>query len=157
MELEWKLVSKTDADLVTLSHELDTFYFDRFGDEYLSYLPLNALNGIEGALVAYQADEPCGCCCWKRLDGETAEIKRVFVKPALRRQGAARRMLAVLERHVAQSGYRRAVLETAKDTPEAIAFYREIGYTVMEAGFGPYVGDENCVCLAKNLADGATK
>lgn len=155
--MEVKFVNENDKTLVQLSGELDQFYFARFGKDYLEYQPHNQLTGLAGAAVAYENGEPCGCCCWRALDAVTAEIKRVFVRPEARRNGAARSLLEAIEAHAAASGCHRAVLETAKDTPDAVAFYHRIGYTVLPEGFGPYMGDANCICFEKTISDGTMR
>ena len=50
-------------------------------------------------LVAYADGVPAGCGGWRSHgdDGETAEIKRMYVAPEARRRGIARRLLAALE------------------------------------------------------------
>src|SRR5437588_5995703 len=45
-------------------------------------------------LVAYVGDEAAGCGALKRLDPRTAEVKRLYVLPAARGRGLARRLLA---------------------------------------------------------------
>lgn len=149
--LQCRFVERTDEGLALLSQALDDFYFDRFGDAYLDYRPHNSLNELAGAAMLYDAETPCGCCGWKPLDETTAELKRVYVRPAYRKQGAARQLVEAIETQVRQLGYTRTVLETARETPEAVAFYERIGYRTLPEGFGPYVGDSNCVCLEKTL------
>lgn len=156
-DLEIRFVEQTDADLAALSGELDRFYLNRFGDAYLAYKPHNALTGLAGAAVAYTNGRPAGCCCWRPLDAVTAEIKRVYVRPDSRRQGVARRLAEEVERHAAASGCHRVVLETAKETAEAVAFYRGIGYHVLEEGYGPYTGDTDCMCFEKEISDGTMR
>lgn len=149
--MELRFVDQTDAALAKLSAELDDYYFAQFGALALQYHSHNALQGFAGVVLAVQDGAAVGCCGWKPLDAVTAEIKRVYVRADCRRQGAARAMLAATEAHAAASGCHRAVLETAAETPEAVAFYRACGYKVLPEGYGAYVGDANCICLQKQL------
>jgi ribosomal protein S18 acetylase RimI-like enzyme len=56
------------------------------------------------------------------------EVKRVRVHPALRRQGIGRLVMAELEDRALVAGFREAHLDTASNQPEAIIFYRALGY-----------------------------
>ncbi|MBN8950698.1 MULTISPECIES: GNAT family N-acetyltransferase [unclassified Rhizobium] len=61
-------------------------------------------------------------------DDETAEFKRIWTHPDLRRQGLARRIMAAIEESAGQLGYTRAYLSTGFRQPEALAFYLSLGY-----------------------------
>jgi uncharacterized protein (DUF952 family)/GNAT superfamily N-acetyltransferase len=64
----------------------------------------------------------------KRLDDRTAEIKRMYVVPAARRHGHARRLLAGLEDAARRLGYARVRLDTGPKQPHAKALYESAGY-----------------------------
>jgi GNAT superfamily N-acetyltransferase len=64
----------------------------------------------------------------KRLDHEAAEIKRMYVAPAARRQGLARRLLGALEDAARERGYRIVRLDTGARQPHAKALYTASGY-----------------------------
>ena len=85
--------------------------------------------------------------------GTDAEIKRMYVTPAARSRGLARRMLAEMERTARAAGYRRMILETGSKQPEAIGLYRSSGYTEI-AAFGYYAGSPHSIHLAKLLDAG---
>ncbi|MGV1793987.1 GNAT family N-acetyltransferase [Rhizobium sp. A37_96] len=61
-------------------------------------------------------------------DDETAELKRIWTHPELRRQGLARRIVIALEESAAELGYSRAYLSTGFRQPEAVALYISLGY-----------------------------
>ena len=61
-------------------------------------------------------------------DDETAEVKRVWTDPALRRQGLSRRIMAALEDRAAALGYTRLYLTTGFRQPEAVGLYRGLGF-----------------------------
>jgi GNAT superfamily N-acetyltransferase len=65
----------------------------------------------------------------KRLDGETAEIKRMYVVPAARRRGVARLLLDALEDAAYSRGYRVVRLDTGPRQQHAMALYASAGYT----------------------------
>jgi putative acetyltransferase len=55
-----------------------------------------------------------------------------------------------LEEWAAEMDYRKCMLETGKNQPEAIAMYKKNGYAII-ANFGQYVGIENSVCFEKGI------
>ncbi|MFF2321486.1 GNAT family N-acetyltransferase [Agrobacterium sp. NPDC058088] len=61
-------------------------------------------------------------------DDETAEIKRIWTDPSLRRQGLARTIMSALEESAAALGYTRTYLSTGFRQPEAVALYLTLGY-----------------------------
>ena len=76
----------------------------------------------------------------RRFDENTCEIKRMWTNPDYRRQGHARRVLsALVDIAGTELGYSRLLLETGSAQPEALAMYRELGYS--EIGrYGRYEG-----------------
>jgi GNAT superfamily N-acetyltransferase len=65
---------------------------------------------------------------FKRFDQKTAEIKRIWTKSDLRRQGLARRILTELESCAHDRGYDRLFLTTGFRQPEATTLYLRAGY-----------------------------
>ncbi|MEZ2129708.1 MULTISPECIES: GNAT family N-acetyltransferase [unclassified Sinorhizobium] len=61
-------------------------------------------------------------------DDETAELKRIWTDPSLRRQGLAERIVLALEVSAAELGYTRVYLSTGFRQPEAVALYLKLGY-----------------------------
>ncbi|MBL9166208.1 MAG: GNAT family N-acetyltransferase [Verrucomicrobiales bacterium] len=102
-------------------------------------------------LVARLHGQPLGCGALRRFDDHTAEVKRMYVAPAGRRQGIARRILVDLERHANEFEYRTILLETGVRQPEAQRLYESLGYQRTRA-FGPYVGNPTSVCYEKVLS-----
>lgn len=66
---------------------------------------------------------------FKRFDERTAEVKRMWTRSDLRRQGLASYVLAELERQAARQGYERFYLTTGFRQPEAERLYLSDGYT----------------------------
>jgi ribosomal protein S18 acetylase RimI-like enzyme len=64
----------------------------------------------------------------RRLGEGLAEIKRMYVEPAARSRGLARRLLAELEAAARELGYARVRLDTGAEQPHAQALYRSAGY-----------------------------
>ena len=64
----------------------------------------------------------------KRLADGIAEIKRMYVVPAARSRGHARRLLAALEDAARRLGYSTVRLDTGPKQPHASALYASAGY-----------------------------
>jgi GNAT superfamily N-acetyltransferase len=64
----------------------------------------------------------------KRLDGDAAEIKRMYVVPAARGRGLARVLLGALEDAARELGYAVVRLDTGEHQPHAQALYESAGY-----------------------------
>lgn len=61
--------------------------------------------------------------------GTGAEVLRVRVHPATRRMGVGAALMRELEQRAAASGITRLHLDTADNQPDALAFYRGLGYS----------------------------
>jgi GNAT superfamily N-acetyltransferase len=68
------------------------------------------------------------------LSSGLCEIKRLWVRPDLRRQKVAARLLLAAEDLARRRGYREIFLETGWAQPEAIALYENEGWTRVEEG-----------------------
>jgi len=84
-------------------------------------------------LVAMLHGEPAGCGALKFHPGAPAEIKRMWVAPAVRGLGLGRRLLAELEAQAAAHDVRVLRLETNRTLTEAISLYRAAGYREVPA------------------------
>jgi len=72
----------------------------------------------------------------------------MYVAPAVRRRGIARRMLGELERRAANFGYRVLRLETGNRQPEAISLYESYGFQRI-APYGKHANDPLSICFEK--------
>ena len=101
-------------------------------------------------LVAYAGDTPIGCGAIRRIDADTAEIKRMYVDPAVRGRGVGHRVLTALEAEARRLGATRLVLETGERAHEAMKLYARAGFVRIPC-FGEYADSPLSVCMAKNL------
>ena len=142
-------VSPATDEALGLIGELDA--------EIAALYPGTPIKGIDVAefekaggyfVVAREADQAIGCGGFRRVDGQSVEIKRMFVRASARRRGIARQILRHLEAEVRRRGFRTIVLETGCDNAEAIALYEAEGYSVIPEFLG-YVGIPISRCYAK--------
>ncbi len=151
MSIQVILADGTHKDFIALTNLCSAEYDKVYGAEVMqNYHPLNTLENIFCTVLVYCNGVPCACGGIKRFDDNTVEIKRVFVLPSHRKQGLGELILRRLEEQAVAAGYKRAVLETAKDMTAAQALYRKLGFTFM-TNYGPYKGDDLCVCMEKRL------
>ena len=84
-------------------------------------------------LVAWLRRDPIGCGALKFHVDEPAELKRMWVAPSARGLGLGRRLLHELETYARDAGVTVLHLETNRSLTEAIALYRNAGYTEVPA------------------------
>src|SRR3990172_3323692 len=101
-------------------------------------------------LVAYEEAVPIGCGAVRRIEAGVAEVKRMYVAPAVRGRGVGRALLTALEAEARQLGATRLLLETGPRQPEAIALYEHAGFVRIPA-FGEYEDHPLSVFMEKNL------
>lgn len=106
---------------------------------------------VDVFLVAERDGAPVGCGALRRLDGSSAEIKRMYVTPPARGTGVATALLRALERHAAGRGWPRLRLETGTEQPDARRFYEREGYRQIPL-FGVYQGSELSVCYERTIS-----
>jgi GNAT superfamily N-acetyltransferase len=91
-------------------------------------------------VVGRYAGEAAACGGYLVLDGERAELTRVYVRPSARGRGGADLLMTTLEDHAREQGLKEVVLNTRLDLVEARALYRRHGYAEIPAYCtGPYM------------------
>ena len=92
--------------------------------------PSAELRPPSGSFLIVRLDgRAIGCGAVRKLDETTAEIKRMWIDPAVRGRGVGRRLLAALESAAARLGCRLVRLDTSSHLPEALGLYRSTGYS----------------------------
>jgi putative acetyltransferase len=115
------------------------------------FFPTDVAGAGTAFVIAWQSDQAVGCGAVRPLEPGIAEVKRMYVAPASRRLGIARRILAELETQARSLGYTRLHLETGTLQPEAIRLYEQAGYERIVC-FGNYAQDPLSVCFGKSLS-----
>lgn len=106
---------------------------------------------ITAFFVAFGDDEAAlGCGGLRHRDATEAEIKRMFVEPGHRGTGVSTAILGQLEQCGREWGYRRLVLETGDQLPDAVRFYTREGYEHIP-NLGYYLDSPSSLCFAKTL------
>ncbi|HEY1178856.1 MAG TPA: GNAT family N-acetyltransferase [Phytomonospora sp.] len=136
-------VPVSDARVEPLLRELGDEYSRRYGGDAhaeLARYPDEEFTAPYGGvlLLLVENGEPVAGGAFRRNDGNTAELKRIWTHSAHRRRGLARRVVAELEREAGARGYRRVYLTTGPRQPEARGLYLATGYTpLFDTGADP--------------------
>lgn len=139
------------SDFQMLVTELDKELAIRDGEDYSFYAQFNKLNSIKHVVVAYENGGAVGCGAVKEFDEASMEVKRMFVPLEARGKGIASIILQELERWTGELGYKKCVLETGYNQPEAIRLYEKNSF-VKILNYGQYIGLENSICFEKVIA-----
>jgi GNAT superfamily N-acetyltransferase len=99
----------------------------------------NDLDDIEGVylkrgeyLIATIGNRVVGMGALRRVDGQTAEIKRMRVDRELQGEGVGSRILDELIQKATELGYRRLILDTVENNKQARTFYEKRGFRLYQ-------------------------
>lgn len=105
-------------------------------------------------IVARAEGRAVGCCALL-LGGTFAELKKLYVVPEARRQGAADQLVAHAEAFAKAAGFEELKLETGVTLSAAHRLYAKRGFTRCEA-FGDHLPSSESQFMTKSLVKQAT-
>ncbi|HUN67343.1 MAG TPA: GNAT family N-acetyltransferase [Burkholderiales bacterium] len=97
-------------------------------DQELAALPGDYAPPGGVLLIARDADAAAGCVALRRLDGATAEMKRMYVRERYRGTGLGRQLALAVVEEARKRNCARLVLDTLPKLASAIALYRDLGF-----------------------------
>lgn len=156
VEVEVRKASPLTEPAASLVAQLDAEIQGRYGEPLGLDLSIDAEeveDGLGAFALAWVAGAAVGCGAVRLIESDKVELKRMFVVPEFRRQGAAKALLQFLEGEAAALGARMVVLETVATPPDAVALYRAAGYFQIP-NFGPYINSQISYCMRKRLDGG---
>jgi putative acetyltransferase len=148
--LKIKRTTSDDKSFQDLILELDSFLNARYHNNGYKFDLNIKIDKLETVVLASINDITVGCGCFKEIDDDTVEIKRMFVNPYFRGFGVASSVLEELTKWAKELYYSNAVLETGEQQPEAIKLYSKHGFAIID-NFEPYVGIKGSLCMGKKL------
>jgi ribosomal protein S18 acetylase RimI-like enzyme len=80
-------------------------------------------------LLATVEDQLAGCVALHKLDSNTCEMKRLYLRPQFREKGLGRALTNRIITEARQIGYHRMRLDTVEPVmKDAVAMYRKLGF-----------------------------
>lgn len=83
--------------------------------------------------LALCGGRPAGCAGLRKLDSETGELKRLYVRPAFRGQQIGSLLLARIIADAKEIGYARLMLDTLPFLESAVRLYKKYGFYETES------------------------
>jgi putative acetyltransferase len=139
-----------DERFIALCGELDEYLNDLVGGEKqrTQYAQHNTTEDIHDVTLIVEDGQAVACGSFKMHTADTAEIKRVFTKPAYRGRGYGKAMMDALERRALAQGYTRLILETGCLLEAAVQLYTQLGFRRIP-NYGPYRCMTDSICMEK--------
>ena len=136
-DIRIKLTKAPTDDARALIGELEATLAANYPPEQRHGLRLEAIFQPHIRFYVAWLDALAAGCGGVALFGDFAELKRMYVRPAARRQGVAQALLAELETTARNTGMAMLRLETGTEQHAAIRLYERAGFTICNA-FGDY-------------------
>ena len=93
---------------------------------------LNDLDGYYSGgaiLIGYEEDKPVACVAVRKINDETCEGKRLFIKPEYRGKGYARIMIKAMTDKASELGFKEVVFTTKPEVMSVgYGLYKRMGF-----------------------------
>jgi len=99
-------------------------------------------NFPKGALIiVYENEKPIGCAGIRKIEGNIAELKRMYIKPDFRGKKIGHQLMEMSLKKALDLGYCKIRLDTLPEMKNAQTLYRNYGFYEIEAyRFNPIQG-----------------
>ncbi|HVK10149.1 MAG TPA: GNAT family N-acetyltransferase [Gemmataceae bacterium] len=101
-------------------------------EQELAALPGDFAPPAGRLLLAWDGDRPAGCVALRPLGAGTAELKRLYARPAFRGRGLGRQLVEAALAEAAAAGHHRVVLHTLPSMAAAVRVYRALGFAEVD-------------------------
>lgn len=142
MEEEYKAEERTDAVIMPAYDALDQIRI--LFEEYTKWLGINLefqhyedeINGLPGKYGApegglyllYYGEMAAGCGAFRKLDGQTCEFKRLYIRPQFRGHHLGTVLMKRLMDDARAAGYSKGRLDTLSTMDSAVGLYGKMGF-----------------------------
>jgi len=101
----------------------------------LAQLPGKYAAPMGRIMLAWEGEQAIACVAMRPVDATSCEMKRLYVRPAMRKRQLGRRLVEHILAQAKEAGYRRICLDTMPSMNAAIGLYTDLGFQKIE----PYV------------------
>ena len=137
---EFRLSQVEAPGLIMLARELFREYAEAIGTdlEYqgfsaeLASLPAPYAPPSGVLLIAQDAERVAGCVAMRSLDGDTCEMKRLYVRSEFRGSGLGKTLVEAVIRAARHANYRELRLDTLPTMVSAQSLYRRLGFVEIQ-------------------------
>ena len=136
-EITVELVSSATNDVRGLVAEIDRILSAEYPPEQRHGLAMDAIFRPSIRFFVARVNSVAAGCGGVELFAEFAEVKRMYVREAVRGRGVARALLARIEEETSDAGLALLRLETGVRQIAALRFYEQAGFRICPA-FGAY-------------------
>ncbi len=102
-------------------------------------------------LMALAETQVAGCVLLQPVDANAAEVRRLYVRPAMRGQGIGRALMQTLIEHARNAGHSTLRLETLETMREARALYYALGFAEIAAWRPPHSEQDRTIFLSRQI------
>jgi len=136
MELKFEIVMPEAIQPITHARQLFMEYaksldfslcFQGF-DKEMAELPGEYAPPLGRLILARYDGTLAGCVALRKIDSNTCEMKRLYLRPELRGKGIGRGIANEVIKMAREIGYARMRLDTVSTMKEAISLYRSLGF-----------------------------
>ena len=134
---ELHAVQVESADQIAQVRELFLEYAQSLGfslcfqgfDKELAGLPGDYAHPEGRLLLASFGGEVAGCVALHKIDGDSCEMKRLYVRPQFRGKGLGKALAERIIVEARETGYKKLRLDTVEPVMRtAVAIYRQLGF-----------------------------
>jgi GNAT superfamily N-acetyltransferase len=102
-------------------------------------------------LLALAETQVAGCVLLAPADDGIAEVRRLYVRPALRGQGIGYALMQAAMEHARKPGHHTVRLETLAAMHEAVALYRRLGFNEVAPWHPPHTDHDRTLFMTLPL------
>lgn len=88
----------------------------------------------EALYIAFIDGKAAGCVAIRRVDFNTAEMKRLYVRPEFRRTGLGMSMAKLVVEEAKEIGYHYLQLDSLPSMESAVQLYKALGFKSLDTG-----------------------
>lgn len=105
-------------------------------EEELASLPGKYADPTGSILIAEHNDDFVGCVAVRPLEGETCEMKRLYVKPEAQGMRAGEKLAELIIEKASELGYKKMQLDTLQRLDKALSLYKKLGFKRISPYYG---------------------